>query len=91
LFLFFDPSSSRGKSEREGNQREREREREKEMESIAVWQGAALCGIVAWIVIASYLNVTRKLRSFLQPWVAHHVITGNPLLLQIQVSVNFCN
>ncbi|XP_062166797.1 lipid phosphate phosphatase delta [Alnus glutinosa] len=54
------------------------------MESIAVWQGATLCGIVAWIVIASYLNVTRKLRSFLQPWVAHHVITGNSLVLQIQ-------
>ncbi|XP_059427978.1 lipid phosphate phosphatase delta [Corylus avellana] len=54
------------------------------MESIAVWQGATLCGIVAWIVMASYLNVTRKLRSFLQPWVAHRVITGNPLLLQIQ-------
>ena len=46
------------------------------MESIAVWQGATLGGIVAWILISSYLNVTRKLRSFLQPWVAHHVIAG---------------
>lgn len=54
------------------------------MESIAVWQGATLGGIVAWILISSYLNVTRKLRSFLQPWVAHHVIAGTPLIFQIQ-------
>ncbi|KAF5473395.1 hypothetical protein F2P56_010007 [Juglans regia] len=54
------------------------------MESIAAWQGATLCGIVAWIVMASHLNVTRKLRSFFQPWVARHVINGTPLLLQIQ-------
>ena len=61
------------------------------MESIAVWQGATLGGIVAWILISSYLNVTRKLRSFLQPWVAHHVIAGTPLIFQIQVLFNFCN
>ena len=61
------------------------------MESIAVWQGTTLCGIVVWTLIASYLNVTRKLRSFLQPWVAHHVITGTPLIFQIQVSIKFCN
>ncbi|KAK4581829.1 hypothetical protein RGQ29_025118 [Quercus rubra] len=54
------------------------------MESIAVWQGATLGGIVAWILISSYLNVTRKVRSFLQPWVAHHVIAGTPLIFQIQ-------
>ncbi|RXH81255.1 hypothetical protein DVH24_005169 [Malus domestica] len=62
---------------------ERER-REKVMESIAVWQGATLCGIVSWMIVASYLDVTRKLRSFLQPWVAHHVTAGTPLILQIQ-------
>lgn len=56
------------------------------MESIAIWQGATLCGIVTWILMASYLNLTPKLRSLLQPWVAHHVITGTPLVLQIQVS-----
>jgi hypothetical protein len=61
------------------------------MESIAVWQGTTLCGIVVWTLIASYLNVTRKLRSFLQPWVVHHVITGTPLIFQIQVSIKFCN
>ncbi|KAB1222426.1 Lipid phosphate phosphatase delta [Morella rubra] len=54
------------------------------MESISGMQGATLGGIVAWIVIASHLNVTRKLRSFLQPWVSHHVVTGTPLILRIQ-------
>ncbi|KAK9921602.1 hypothetical protein M0R45_030106 [Rubus argutus] len=54
------------------------------MESIAIWQGATLCGIVTWILMASYLNLTPKLRSWLQPWVAHHVIAGTPLVLQIQ-------
>ncbi|KAL6141566.1 hypothetical protein ACLB2K_059854 [Fragaria x ananassa] len=54
------------------------------MESTAVWQGATLCGILTWILMASYLNLTPKLRSLLQPWVSHHVITGTPLILQIQ-------
>ncbi|XP_061372120.1 lipid phosphate phosphatase delta [Gastrolobium bilobum] len=49
-----------------------------------VWQGAFLGGIVLWVVSASYLNVTRMLRSFLQPWVCHHVDTGIPIILQIQ-------
>uniref|UniRef100_A0A6N2N3S8 Phosphatidic acid phosphatase type 2/haloperoxidase domain-containing protein n=1 Tax=Salix viminalis TaxID=40686 RepID=A0A6N2N3S8_SALVM len=54
------------------------------MESISLWQGLALCGIVSWIVISSSLNVTRKLRTLVQPWVSHHVITGTPMILQIQ-------
>ncbi|OMO54560.1 Phosphatidic acid phosphatase type 2/haloperoxidase [Corchorus capsularis] len=54
------------------------------MESIAVWQGVALCGIFSWIVISSYFNVTKKIRSLLQPWVSHHVVTGTPSILKIQ-------
>ncbi|XP_030457921.1 lipid phosphate phosphatase delta [Syzygium oleosum] len=54
------------------------------MESIALWQAGALCGIVCWILVSSYCNVTRALRSLLQPWVAHHVDVGIPLVLQIQ-------
>ncbi|MED6106224.1 hypothetical protein PIB30_002677 [Stylosanthes scabra] len=50
----------------------------------AVWQGAVLGGIVIWIVTASFLDVTLKLRSFLQPWVSHHVEIGTPIILQIQ-------
>ena len=59
------------------------------MESIALWQGLTLCGIVSWIFISSCLNVTQKLRNLVQPWVSHHVITGTPIILQIQVSINF--
>ncbi|KAG6770268.1 hypothetical protein POTOM_025944 [Populus tomentosa] len=54
------------------------------MESISLWQGLALCGIVSWIVISSSLDVTRKIRTLVQPWVSHHVITGTPIILQIQ-------
>lgn len=55
-----------------------------EGEGAAVWRGAVLGGIIFWLVSASYLNVTRKLRSFLQPWVTHHVVTQTPIILKIQ-------
>lgn len=54
------------------------------MESIALWQGVTLCGIVSWIVMSSCLNVTQKIRSLLQRWVTHHVISGTSFILQIQ-------
>ncbi|KAI4300653.1 hypothetical protein L6164_034004 [Bauhinia variegata] len=54
------------------------------MDAAALWQGTALAGILFWLLSASYLNATRKLRSFLQPWVSHHVETGIPIILQIQ-------
>ncbi|CAJ1880558.1 unnamed protein product [Sphenostylis stenocarpa] len=53
-------------------------------EGAAVWQGAFLGGILFWLVSASYLDVTRKLRSFFQPWVSHHVDTQTPIILKIQ-------
>ncbi|XP_021738322.1 lipid phosphate phosphatase delta-like [Chenopodium quinoa] len=56
------------------------------MEKIPTWQAEVLCGIVAWIIISSFLGFTRKIRSLLQPWVIHHVKTGIPLVLQIQKS-----
>ncbi|KAK7378911.1 hypothetical protein VNO80_04360 [Phaseolus coccineus] len=55
-----------------------------EGEGAAVWQGAVLGGILFWLVSASYLDVTRKLRSFFQPWVSHHVDTQTPFILKIQ-------
>ncbi|XP_047160087.1 lipid phosphate phosphatase delta isoform X1 [Vigna umbellata] len=55
-----------------------------EGEGAAVWQGAVLGGILFWIVSASYLDVTRKLRSFFQPWVSHHVETQTSVVLKIQ-------
>ncbi|EXB86902.1 Dihydrosphingosine 1-phosphate phosphatase [Morus notabilis] len=54
------------------------------MESISAWQLTALCGIVSWVVVSSFFNVTQKLRSLLQSWVSHHVVTGTPLIIQIQ-------
>ncbi|XP_030525967.1 lipid phosphate phosphatase delta [Rhodamnia argentea] len=54
------------------------------MESMALWQAGSLCGIVCWILVSSYCNVTGALRSLLQPWVAHQVVVGTPLILQIQ-------
>ncbi|KAL2923958.1 Lipid phosphate phosphatase delta [Bienertia sinuspersici] len=56
------------------------------MQKMAGWQTATLSGIVAWILVSTILNLTLKIRSFLQPWVIHHVKTGIPLILQIQKS-----
>ncbi|GMH20091.1 hypothetical protein Nepgr_021932 [Nepenthes gracilis] len=54
------------------------------MESIPAWQVLFLSAIATWVVISSMLNVTQKLRSFIQPWVAHKVSSGTPFILQIQ-------
>ncbi|OVA06590.1 Phosphatidic acid phosphatase type 2/haloperoxidase [Macleaya cordata] len=54
------------------------------MESILSWQVISLFGIVLWIMVSSFFNVTQKLRSLTQQWVTHQVITGTPLILQIQ-------
>ena len=54
------------------------------MEGSALWQGAFLGGILFWLLFSSYLNLTLKLRSFLQPFVSHYVETGTPILLRIQ-------
>lgn len=56
------------------------------MENSSVWQGAILGGILFWLFSSSYLNLTLKLRSFLQPFVIHYVQSGTPILLQIQVT-----
>lgn len=55
-----------------------------EGEGEALWQLTVLCGIFFWLISASYLNVTRKLRSLFQPWVSHHVEIETPFILQIQ-------
>lgn len=55
------------------------------MESVAAWQAVALSGFLSWIGLASYINITQKLRSLLQPWAARHVVNGAPLVLRIQV------
>uniref|UniRef100_A0A5B6ZT16 Phosphatidic acid phosphatase type 2/haloperoxidase domain-containing protein n=1 Tax=Davidia involucrata TaxID=16924 RepID=A0A5B6ZT16_DAVIN len=54
------------------------------MESLPGWQLVSLCGILSWIVISTMFNVTQKLRSLTKPWVSRHVISGTPIVLQIQ-------
>ncbi|KVI08391.1 hypothetical protein Ccrd_013237 [Cynara cardunculus var. scolymus] len=55
------------------------------MESlIPTWQVTLLCGILIWIVVSSMFNVTRIIRSLTQPWVSSCVISGTPIILQIQ-------
>lgn len=54
------------------------------MENSSLCQGAILGGILFWLLSSSYLNLTLKLRSFLQPFVTHYVQSGTPILLQIQ-------
>ncbi|KAK2985379.1 hypothetical protein RJ640_029336 [Escallonia rubra] len=54
------------------------------MESIPGWQLLFLGGIVSWILISSMLDVAQKIRSLTQPWVSRHVISGAPMILQIQ-------
>ncbi|KAK9062385.1 hypothetical protein SSX86_019571 [Deinandra increscens subsp. villosa] len=55
------------------------------MESlIPTWQVSFLFGILTWIVISSMLNLTRIIRSVTQPWVSSCVISGTPVILQIQ-------
>ncbi|KAJ0088354.1 hypothetical protein Patl1_32895 [Pistacia atlantica] len=55
------------------------------MESVLTWwQVTSLCGIVSWILVASHLNLTKKIRSLVQFWVTRQVINDTPLILQIQ-------
>ncbi|XP_010257589.1 PREDICTED: lipid phosphate phosphatase delta [Nelumbo nucifera] len=54
------------------------------MERIPAWQVISLSGILIWVAISSFFNVTQKLRSLTQPWVTYHVLTGTPLILQVQ-------
>ncbi|KAM7264415.1 hypothetical protein ACFE04_002098 [Oxalis oulophora] len=55
------------------------------MESIlTVKQFGVLCGIVSWVFVSSYFNVTKKLRSFVQPWIIRRVETETLMILRIQ-------
>ncbi|KAF8403957.1 hypothetical protein HHK36_012064 [Tetracentron sinense] len=54
------------------------------MECIHVWQVVTLSGILLWIMVSSFFKLSQKLRSLIQPWVTHHVITDTPLILHIQ-------
>ncbi|XP_071735535.1 lipid phosphate phosphatase delta-like [Rutidosis leptorrhynchoides] len=51
---------------------------------ISACQVSILCGILTWIVMSSAFNLTRIIRSLTQPWVSSYVISGTPVILQIQ-------
>ena len=89
LSRFLSSSFSQTNTQKEGGRRRRRKRRRMEGEGAAVWQGAVLGGILFWIVSASYLDVTRKLRSLFQPWVSHHVETQTSVVLKIQVTLKF--
>lgn len=54
------------------------------MESIPGWQFTFLCGIISWMALSSFFNLTQKLRSLIQPWVINRVRSEVPIILQIQ-------
>ncbi|KAL9237777.1 hypothetical protein vseg_012284 [Gypsophila vaccaria] len=54
------------------------------MEKILTWQSATLSGIITWIIVSSFLELTLKIRSFFQPFVTHFVFSGIPFILNIQ-------
>ncbi|XP_010524833.1 PREDICTED: lipid phosphate phosphatase delta [Tarenaya hassleriana] len=58
------------------------------MEDATIWQGLFLCGIVSWIWVSSYLRLTQKFRSLLQPWVTRQVVDGAPFIIKIQKHQN---
>ncbi|GJX38758.1 lipid phosphate phosphatase delta-like protein [Tanacetum coccineum] len=51
---------------------------------IPTWQVSFLCGILAWIIMSSMLNLTRIIRSLIQPCVSTYVVAGTPVILHIQ-------
>lgn len=63
------------------------------MEGSGTWQGLILVSIVTWICVSSYLKLTHKFRSLVQPWVSRQVVGGVPLILNIQVpkAISFTN
>ncbi|XP_077213028.1 lipid phosphate phosphatase delta-like [Tasmannia lanceolata] len=54
------------------------------MEIIPLWQVLSLSGIIFWIFISSFLNLTHKVRSLLQTSITHLVVNGTPFILHIQ-------
>nr|GEV96598.1 lipid phosphate phosphatase delta-like [Tanacetum cinerariifolium] len=48
------------------------------------WQVSFLCGILAWIIMSSMLNLNRIIRSLIQPWVESYIVSGTSVILHIQ-------
>ncbi|XP_026426044.1 lipid phosphate phosphatase delta-like [Papaver somniferum] len=54
------------------------------MESVHGWQVISVFGILFWILMSSFLNLTQKIRCITQPWVTRQVINETPFILRIQ-------
>ncbi|KAJ6813599.1 lipid phosphate phosphatase delta-like [Iris pallida] len=52
--------------------------------SVPLWQAMALSSIAAWLFVSSHLDLTRRLRSLVQPWVTRRVQADTPLVLRVQ-------
>ncbi|KAL5980697.1 hypothetical protein ACLOJK_028606 [Asimina triloba] len=53
--------------------------------SIPLWQIFSLSSILSWLFVSSYLGLTQKLRSVLQPPITRQVLKDTPFILRIQV------
>ncbi|PKA49345.1 hypothetical protein AXF42_Ash014247 [Apostasia shenzhenica] len=52
--------------------------------SVPTWQPLFLTGLLGFVVAASRLGLTRRVRSIARPWVAGRVLSEIPFILQIQ-------
>lgn len=60
--------------------------------SIPTWQLLVVGGIISWLLFARATDLTRRLRTYWQPYVIRHVGNGALVVLRIQVpfSSNLC-
>lgn len=64
----------------------------KEMETdFSSWQALMLSSMLGWVVASSFFDLTKQLRSLIQPRVARRVLADTPFILRIQVSFVLCN
>lgn len=54
-----------------------------------MWQAAVIGGLMFTMYLSSFFNLTIRFRSLIQPCVLYHVLSGDSLILRIQVFLNF--
>ncbi|ONK59680.1 uncharacterized protein A4U43_C08F9200 [Asparagus officinalis] len=50
----------------------------------STWQVFSLSSILGWVIASSLLDLTRRLRSLIQPWITRRVQSDTTLILHIQ-------
>jgi hypothetical protein len=48
------------------------------------WQALMLSFILGWVVASSLFDLTKRIRSWVQPWVVRQVLAETPSILRIQ-------